>query len=299
MKKQKSAKKLRSDLSKNPAVISIKILTDFILSRVRAEKILCFGSSVYSIDKRSCFTKDVLQQPACNTYLLLIIPSAAEQIPDFALQQRLEQEMKHLGNITVLVHRMVEINTALKNGSSFFTGIYKKGILWHDAGQEPFIIPSAGIDIDKRIARREQFWVKWFLLSENFLKGAIFYATIQHNNLAVFMLHQTLQHCYAGMLRTLIGYRANSNSLSRLLSLVNSVLPQYSLSPKGDSPEMSRLVKLLNKGFGEARYNDKFEVRDQELRLLISRVKNILQEANLDCLNHIKKLKEHKTLYLG
>lgn len=299
MKKQKSAKKHRSELSKNPVVISIKILTDFILSRVRAEKILCFGSSVCYIGTKSCFTKDVLQQPVYNTYLLLIIPASAEQIPDFALQQRLEQEMKHFGNITVIVHRMVEINAALKSGSSFFTEIYKKGILWHDTGQEPFITPAAGIAIDKRIARREEFWKKWFLLSENFLKGATFYTTIQHNNLAVFMLHQTLQHCYAGMLRTLIGYRANSNSLNRLLSLVNSVLPQYSLSPKGDSPEMSRLVKLLNKGFGEARYNDKFEIRDQELSLLITRVKNILQEANIDCLNHIKKLKDKNTLHLG
>jgi HEPN domain-containing protein len=280
------------------AVVSIKILTDFILSRVRAEKILCFGSSVYSIDTTSCFTKHTLQKSMYNTYLLLIIPSATEQIPDFALQQRIEQEMKHLGNITVIVHRMIEINAALKNGSSFFTGIYKKGILWHDAGQECFITPSAGTAVDKRIARREQFWIKWFLLSENFLKGAIFYMTTQHNNLAVFMLHQTLQHCYTGILRTLLGYHANSNSLSRLLNLMDSVLPQYSLSPNDNSPENSRLAKFLNKGFGEARYNDKFEISDQELSLLVSRVKNILQQANTDCLNHIKKLKNNNTLHL-
>jgi len=298
MKKQKTPVRVIQHATVPIESKELKTITRFILSRIRAEKIICFGSIVNDMKNTSCFLpEEHLVTSKQNSYYLLIVPSAGEQVPDILLQQRLEEGVKTIASVTVIVHRMKEINTALENGSSFFSALYKKGVLLHDNEAEPFTVPVSETNISKHIVKREKFWDHWYLLSENFLKGANFYYEKQSNNLAVFMLHQSLQHCYSGMLRVLTGYRSNSNSLRRLLKLVDNVLPESSFSALKQTPENARLSGLLMKGFSDARYNDKFEVTNGELVTMIGRIEKILQQANITCLAHLKNLKEGKKSY--
>lgn len=298
MKKQKTPVMAVQDAIAHVESKELKAIVRFILSRIHAEKIICFGSIVNDVKNTSCFLpEDHCATSKQNSYYLLIVPAAGEQIADIVLQQRLEQEIKTVAGVTIIVHRMKEINTALQNGSSFFSNIYKKGTLLYDNDAEPFAVPAKGADISKRILKREKFWDQWYLLSENFLKGANFYHEHQFNNIAVFMLHQSLQHCYSGMLRVLTGYRSNSNSLRRLLKLVDNVLPESSFSAISHTPENARLLGLLMKGFSDARYSDKFDVTNAELTTLMGRIEKILQQANITCLAHLKNLKEGKVSY--
>lgn len=299
MKKQESSasdvKATVNDMEAN----ELKMLTEIILSKINAEKIICFGSIVSGIKNNSCFAADTKHMRLkLNSYYLLVVPKATECIADVALQQKLEEEMKPTASVTVLVHRMDEINTALQNGSSFFTTLYRKGILLHDNETEPFVFPASGAEISSRITRREDFWNRWFQLSENFLKGAHFYCREKNNHLAVFMLHQTLQHCYSGMLRVLTGYRSNSNNLRRLLKLIENILPDASFSEK-HTPENARLSGLLTKGFSDARYSDKFNITTEELRMLMNRIEKILKEGNTACIDHLKNLREGKASYIA
>lgn len=299
MKKQKSHAMATQDTSTDAEVKELKTITQFILSRIKAEKIICFGSTVNNVKNNSCFAQEKDITLKLNSYCLLVVPAATEPIADIALQQRLEEDIKAIAIVTIIVHRMEEINTALQNGSSFFTTIYRKGTLLHDNNLETFTIPVAGEAINKRITRREKFWNQWFKLSENFLKGAHFYSEEKHYNLSVFMLHQTLQHCYSAMLRVLTGYRSNSNSLRRLLRLIDNILPESSFSSIKHTPENARLSGLLMKGFSDARYSDKFDITTEELGALINKIEKILKDANIACLNHIKSLKEGKTSYVA
>lgn len=276
----------------------LSLITQFILTRINAEKIICFGSIVNKVRNTSCFLREESQVTSKeNSYCLLIIPAENEKIADIALQQRLEEDIKTIASVTILVHRMPEVNVALQNGSSFFSTIYKKGKLLHDSEKEPFIVPAKGTDIGKRITKREKFWDQWHLLSHNFFKGAGFYQEQQFNNLAIFMLHQSLQHCYSGMLRVLTGYRSNSNSLRRLLRLVDNILPEFSFSSLKQTPENARLSGLLMKGFSDARYNDKFDVSTAELQILMGRVDKIIKQANITCLEHLNNLRTGKKAY--
>lgn len=295
MKKQESpASHVKASVNDMEAE-ELKTLTEFILSKIDTEKIICFGSTVSSIKNNSCFAADTKYiKSKLNSYYLLVVPKATECIADITIQQKLEEKMKLTASVTVLVHRMEEINKALQSGSSFFTTLYRKGILLHDNEAEPFVFPSSGEEISRRITRREEFWKRWFLLSENFLKGAHFYCREKDNNLAVFMLNQTLQHCYSGMLRVLTGYRSNSNSLRRLLKLIENILPDASFSEK-HTPENARLSGLLMKGFSDARYSDKFNITTEELGMLMNKIEKILKEGNTACIDHLKNLREGKT----
>ncbi len=277
----------------------LKTLTDFILTKVDAEKIICFGSKINSVQNSSCFLAvNRLIELRLNSYYLLVIPKVTEPISDFVLQQNLEKKLSSVANVTVLVHRMTEINSALQSGSSFFTTLYRKGTLLHDNELEPFVFPSAGGEVTERITRREAYWNRWYLLSENFLKGARFYCGAQENNLAVFMLHQTLQHCYSGMLRVLTGYRSDSNNLKRLLKLIENIRPEASLSAK-QTPENVRLTALLLKGFSDARYSEKFAITTEELHQLFIKIEKILKDGNVTCIDHLKNLREGKASYIA
>lgn len=297
MKKKKAPVISIEDITSCIETVELKAITELILSKVRAEKIICFGSIINRVKNSSCFLHDEQYVTKSNRYYLLVVPTPGEQIHDIVLQQQLEEEIKAFGNATIIVHRMKEINTALQNGGSFFTNIYKRGILLHDNEKELFSVPVAAADASKRITRRENFWNQWHLLSENFLKGAHFYYDKHFNNLAVFMLHQSLQHCYTGMLRVLTGYRSSSNSLRRTLKLIDNILPEASFSAEKHTPENARLLGLLMKGFGDARYSEKFDITSGELLTLMNRIENILKRANITCLDHLNKLREGKTSY--
>lgn len=300
MKKQKLPP-IAADGQINTEVSELKAITDFILTKFKTEKIICFGSIINHVQNSSCF-KDAaseLEAKLQNSYYLLIIPEASEILADIAIQMRLEEDLKTLANVTIIVHRMEEINAALENGSSFFTTIYKKGTMLYDQEKEAFVVPAPGAALNKRIIKREAFWHQWFNLSEGFLKGAKFYKNDNYHNLSVYMLHQALQHCYSGMLRVLTGYRTNTNGLRRLMKLIDNILPDSSFTNVKKTPEDARLTGLLLKGFGDARYSDKFEITEQELSLMIRRIEEILIKANISCLEHIKKIKEGKTPYIA
>jgi len=300
MKKQKRPRITAQRNKANAVTSELKRVTDFILSqKIRTEKIICFGSTIKSTKNTSCFenNEDETKSSELNKYYILLVPSIEEKQADVVIQQRIEQALKQFAEVTIIIHRMQEINQALQNGNSFFTTIYKKGMLLYDSDNEPFIGPTEGEEISKRTTKREKLWNKWFELSENFLSGARFYAKEQKNNLAIFMLHQTLQHCYSGMLRVLTGYRTNTNGLSRLLRLIENIIPESKFSGTYNTPENTRLTKLLLKGFGDARYNDKFEATPEEVETLINRIEHTLKEANVACLNKLKLINEGSIPY--
>lgn len=296
MKKRKSPFiKSISPVQLDNGSLQLQQITDYILTFINPEKIICFGSTITRTISKSCFVEEDNTEKIqpLNRYCLLVIPSVTEKTADILMQQTIEQNCKTMANLTVIVHRMKEVNQCLQQGSSFFTAIYKSGMLLHNLDQEPFVAAAPLIDQTQKISRRELFWNQWFQLASDFMLGAQFYTTQSKNNLAVFMLHQCLQHCYAGMLRVLTGYRTSSNSLRRLIKLIENALPESSFSTiHQNSPEENRLMAILLKGFSDARYNDDFAITQQEVIILIGRVGEILDGAHLICKERIETIKE-------
>lgn len=300
MKKQNLSLPAASDKPTVDAV-ELEAIIELFLSKFAIEKVICFGSIINSIQNNSCFkaSENEPEVELQNSYYLLVVPKASEMRADIVIQMQLEEDVKTLANVTIIVHRMEEINNALENGSSFFTTLYKKGTILYNHEKEDFVVPALGAPLNKRIIKREAFWLQWFSLSESFLKGAAFFKNDNNHNLSVYMLHQALQHCYSGMLRVLTGYRTNTNGLRRLMKLIDNIIPESSFASVKKTPEDARLSGLLLKGFGDARYSDKFTITKQELSLITARIEEILKTANTSCLLHIKKIKEGKTSYIA
>lgn len=303
MKKQ-NFKKLANSVADDNQDKEIRAITNKILERYMFDKIICFGSKIHTQgEKISCFLTEngtTVLPSELNNYYLMLIPSKDEPCPDIQIQQRLEEEFKSSVVLTIIIHRMVEFNAALINGSSFFTSVFKKGFILHDAHEELFSKPNEGKSLNMRITKKEAFWTHWHKLSTSFLKGGKFFIDNNENSVAVFMLHQALQHCYSAMLRVLTGYRTNSNSLRRLIKLIDIALPDSSLvRPYKGTPEESRLSSLLLKGFSDARYDETFEAKTDDLLAMMIKISGIIDFANTICNERIENLKSGKTPYLA
>ncbi len=285
-----------SPLSEHIGNDQLKQITHAITSFIRPEKLICFSSKIRATTTKSCFSEETkpVSDDAFNRYCLLLVPSADERLHDFVIQQKAEDLCRHIATVIIFVHRMEEINQALEKGSTFFTGIYKKGLLLHDRNEQSFSAPGEGVPASKRIIRREKFWEKFGNLSNDFLKGAVFFQQEQHLPLAIFMLHQAAIHSYCGSLRVLTGYKTGTNSLQRLINIIDLTLPDSGLVLPKSTPEDARLISILSKGYSDARYHDKFEATAEEVKKLLEYVTRMIETAHTVCSAHIRLLKEGK-----
>ncbi|WP_028297700.1 HEPN domain-containing protein [Olivibacter sitiensis] len=262
----------------------LRQITARIKDAMVVEKIICYSSILERTEVISCFLNDSGEQSISETkhYGLLIIPGEEEKRGNSTIQQATENLFDNEEVISI-VHRMDEVNMALKNGSTFFANIYKNGFLLYDREQLTVAQPATGKTQEERLARRTHFWNKWHALAKGFIDGAHFYLNTQNNTLAIYMLHQATQHALAGVIRVLSGYRSNSNSLQRLCRLVATLIPQSPLVLPKNSPKQARLTGLLLKGFSDTRYNEKFEASNEEVVELTARTERLLELADTLC----------------
>ncbi len=277
----------------------IQQLVEVITNMVALEKIICFGGTVHRVSKRNCFEEsgqytDIVK----SAYSLLLIPQANQPLPNVIIQQRTEEATKATTELVTIIHSMDEVNAALENGSSFFSSIYQRGVLIYDGGEQAFATPGQGKPIASRIANREKFWDKWHGLAVGFLQGAAFYRTVEELRLAVYMLHQSVRHCYIGVLRVITGYHVNGDmGLARLSRLADATLPDQTIALPHKTASDIRLTGLLLKGYRDARYNDTFDITSEDVSQLMDCVSTVIKEANQLCLQRIQQLKDGTVAY--
>lgn len=285
-------------LSSQLLTSELQQLGHVIRQAVDVEKIICFGSICHRVIRKSCFDEtDCERNTQRNDYSLLVIPSTAGLSAGVIVQQQVEEAVKPIAEATAIVHTMEEVNAALQRGSTFFSTICRKGILIYDSGSVPFHSPGVDKPAEKRIANREQFWNKWHGLAQGFLQGAIYYQSSGLYRLAVYLLHQAVQHCYCGVLRVMVGYRSNAQSLNRLSRLIDTSASHLSLALPRQSAEDIRLVEILSKGYSDARYKDTFDVSEAQVAALIDRVSQMIDTADRQCRLRIQQLKDGEVAY--
>lgn len=276
-----------------------KQLRDTITQAVTVEKIFCFGSTSHQTITKSCFgAEEATATAPKNSYSLLVIPSTPAAVANAELQWQVEEAVKPAVSATVIVHTIDEVNAALLAGSAFFVTVCRKGLLLYDRGTvqlQPF---GRGKPIEARITKRERFWNKWHDLATGFLRGAEFYENSGLYHLAIYMLHQAAQHSYTGVLRVMVGYRTNAQNLNRLIRLMDTMVPQLSLTTPRRTPEDIKLCDILSKGFGDARYKETFEVDRRQVAALVSQVSQLIDMADVQCRKRIQQLKSDEIAYI-
>lgn len=237
---------------------------------INPEMIICYGSRVRMVSAWSPFSGDAL--PVIQgEYDLLIIQREADRRRDHEIIDLIECRNTDSLLLTAIVHRLSAVRDALQRNSLFFTTVYRQGVLvYGDAEQLVVVLPVLPIMPDATSLRRQ--WDRWFGLSRNFLSVATDSAARGWHAVAVFMLHQAVEHACIAIVRVCMGYRPATHNLTRLLRLVENFAAQISDIFPCFTEEERALFNVLQRAYSEARYREVYIVSPEDTAILIRRV---------------------------
>lgn len=263
-----------------------------IVREVKPAKIICYGVRTSAHHTWSCFLQHA-ESPATVDYDLLVISHESEKAKRNALAQAFCARNGEDIKFNTVVHSIQAVNDALKEGDFFFTRLYHIGVMLYDSNAQVLTVPSAKAEAALSASVVQAHWQKWFGQAQVFHESVDYFLSNQCHALAVFMLHQAVEHSCLALIRIYMGYRANTHKLARLLALTeNFSLYPLTIFPRL-TPEQSNLFAVLEAAYVEARYNPAYAVEASTVRTLQKQVKELLQVAELLYDDKLKAL-EHK-----
>lgn len=193
-----------------------------IAEAVEPEKIVCYGIRIQSSMFWSSFWQESENNTITTLDLLIILHEK-----DKSKRESVSNIVENLSNDNIklisVVHSMDAVNTNLETGNPFFGALYRRGILVYDNNRTPISIPtSEGFNGSQQTSFNESNQRK-LDLARKFHETACDCATDGRNDVAVFMLHQTVELTCIALLRTCLGYRPATNSIKKLFMLTENL----------------------------------------------------------------------------
>jgi HEPN domain-containing protein len=243
---------------------------------VKPEKIICYGSRVTIMQDWGCFLEDNGYYESIHpTFDLLIITRHDETRTDYEIIELVEVLCKPPVSVTCIAHKLPSVNEALEGGNPFFCRVHDKGILVYDNSASQLNRPAESFSGFLTKGKAEGYWNRWHGLAQHFLSLAAQCVSSGWSNEAVFLLHQAVEHTCIALIRVFTGYRSNTHNLSRLLALTEN----FSMVPVTIFPRITKeetaLFNLLLRGYSEPRYKDVYELTNETVTILLTRVKEL------------------------
>ncbi|MDR3678318.1 MAG: HEPN domain-containing protein [Flavipsychrobacter sp.] len=113
----------------------------------------------------------------------------------------------------------------------------------------------------------------WFTAAQVYLKTAQYLKNEKNLNEAAFVLHQATERAYAAVLLVFTSYKPRTHNLGKLLHKCREFAPELAdVFPKKPKEE-KYLFELLKKAYIDARYKKNYKITEEQLNILIDRVK--------------------------
>ncbi|HVS97483.1 MAG TPA: HEPN domain-containing protein [Puia sp.] len=267
-----------------------------IVRAVRPEKIILFGlySGAFRSGLPACLFADDPRDalpPAMGAYDLLVVTRQGERRSDYELQDVIENRCREEVAVTALVHDIGYVNKRIAEGQCFFSVVALEGILVYDAHGEPLVDPRYP-DWDQVRWMAQRDFARWDQQAKAFFRSAEFNQAEKEWKIAVFLLHQAAEQSYQAILLAFMGYKPTTHNLDKLRRYTNRFSLELALVFPRDSVEEDDLFRLLAAGYVDARYREEFIVTEEEVGVLIGRVRRLLEVAGRVCQNHFAGLEK-------
>ncbi len=192
--------------------------------------------------------------------------------------------------VSLNVHSLREVNTALKLGNYFFSEIRRDGVVLYELDDEELAEPKPLTPAEEYRAAQQHF--KRFHRSEKFLKGTRFYASEGDTDEAAFLLHQAIEHAYSTLLLTLTSYSPASHNLNHLRTLAEGRDQRLTEIWPQDRQRYTAWFNIINQAYVKARYSEHFKITEEALVWLGERADALQQLVKAICEEHIEKLRK-------
>ncbi|WP_229220168.1 HEPN domain-containing protein [Dyadobacter beijingensis] len=115
--------------------------------------------------------------------------------------------------------------------------------------------------------------------ARKFFEGAQYYQQANEYALSMFMLQQAAETTFRNTAIALYGSERRTHSIRSLKRFNHRLAPQLNEIFPGGSPDEERLLQLLEDAYLGARYNPNYQVGEQDLHSISSRVFRLLELA--------------------
>jgi predicted nucleotidyltransferase/HEPN domain-containing protein len=227
--------------------------------------------------------------------ILVIVETRSESTQaklEREIEDRLEQEASLVTPISIILHDIEFLNRRLSKAQYFFSDLKKEGICLYDSGKFQLKEPKELSNEERQRLAQEDFDY-WFSNANEF--AIDFKNAFERNsyNQAAFLLHQTTERLYTGILLTFTRYKPNTHDLLILRKITNTVNETFSKIFPLDTPENKHLFKLLRKAYVDARYKRSYVITEEELSYLAKQVDALQVLGKKLCLEKIVSFTHH------
>ncbi|WP_372976103.1 HEPN domain-containing protein [Mucilaginibacter sp.] len=218
--------------------------------------------------------------PKPFTFYLLVLVDDEEKMPEHSMVSKIEDNLRTLAGIYVIVHKIASAVNGLKSKGKFWSLAFSRGINVYRS--EDLQLPDANeISNEQDMAVRLASWNKYGIISKEFFHGAERYMEEGNARLSLFLLHQATEHALIGLLQVMFGYRQPSHNLFRLIKLTLLFTDEFSDIFQLDTDEGLKLFTLINDGYAKARYDENFLVEEEMVKAALEKVRLLMSKAKL------------------
>ncbi|SEJ32974.1 HEPN domain-containing protein [Dyadobacter sp. SG02] len=176
------------------------------------------------------------------------------------------------------VHKLSDIHQALTSGQVYFSLACTTENLVYQRSITPLpkMLPEA---LSQLIDKSKRAFATGMGKARKFFDGAAYYQQVSEYALSMFMLQQAAETTFRSTAIALYGSERRTHSIRSLKRFNHRLTPQLNDIFPGGSPDEEKLLHLLEDAYLEARYSPDYQISEQEVHSISSRVLRLLELA--------------------
>jgi predicted nucleotidyltransferase len=178
--------------------------------------------------------------------------------------------------VSLIVHSLDDFNWKLEHGRGFFIDILRDGVVLKDTTGVAFSEPKPLLPATALEETQEHF-EEWKEDVDEFSFLADAARQRGFTKKAAFLLHQTTETLYQGLLLVLTLYSPKSHNLVNLRKMTEPLEPRLREVWPQETKFQKRCFELLRAAYVKARYSRHYRITDEELAYLVERIELLRQ----------------------
>ncbi len=191
--------------------------------------------------------------------------------------------------VSLIVHGLRDVNTALRSGRYFFTDIRKDGIVLYELSKEPLAEPQQ-LSPTEILEMTKEHIQQHLPEIGDLISGAEFYKMKGNLRRAAFELHQAVETSYSCVLLALTGYAPPSHNIKFLRGLSEDLDLRLVEAWPRDQNRFAVRFNVLNEAYVKARYSKHFEISEEAVDWLTERIEQLHSIVQTLCRERIEAL---------
>lgn len=193
-----------------------------------------------------------------------------------------------------VVHSLQEVNDALAHGRLFFMNILSDGIVLYESDDKPLKAPVPKSP-ETALTAAEDYFAKYMGDATRFFDLAKTAIEREYTSEAAFLLHQTVENLYQGLLLTFTFYTPYDHNILFLRDMAEEIDHSlFDVWPRGTRREKA-LYQKLKDAYRKARYSRHYKISREDLEWLAGHAEVLGQRVHALCQARIEEMRKAVT----